>query len=217
MLGIIEEAEIDAPVHHSHEHCAFCAILAMRLISIGQTVNPADQFLETGQLSDPNLEARAVALGRTLRCVVCANQSIEDSEVETAQTLRRFVRERLGSGVSENNIRAELIRNCSQFVGYETGQIWIWLAALRESTCCIDDQRRGLSSCGPTGGVLMYSADYKLLSLTLLVAAYLVRVFGGGVSAHVGTRWASSWPTASGDWAAACDNGSVCVGWAPWF
>ena len=94
-------------------------ILAMAPLSIGQTVNPADQFLESGQLSDPNLEARAVALGRTLRCVVCANQSIEDSEVEMAQTLRRFVRERLGSGESEDNIRAELIRSYGQFVSYE--------------------------------------------------------------------------------------------------
>ena len=79
-------------------HTVLFVILAMTPLSISQTVNPADQFLETGQLSDPNLEARAVALGRTLRCVVCANQSIEDSEVEMAQTLRRFVRERLGSG-----------------------------------------------------------------------------------------------------------------------
>ena len=94
-------------------------ILAMAPLSIGQTVNSADQFLETGQLSDPTLESRAVALGRTLRCVVCANQSIEDSEVEMAQTLRRFVRERLGSGESEDNIRAELIRSYGQFVSYE--------------------------------------------------------------------------------------------------
>lgn len=94
-------------------------ILAMTPLSIGQTVNPADQFLETGQLSDPTLESRAVALGRKLRCVVCANQSIEDSEVEMAQTLRRFVRERLGSGDTEDNIRAELIRSYGQFVSYE--------------------------------------------------------------------------------------------------
>ena len=47
-------------------------ILAMTPLSIGQTVNPADQFLETGQLSDPNLEARAVALGRRFAlCGVC--------------------------------------------------------------------------------------------------------------------------------------------------
>ena len=125
-------------------------ILAMAPFSIGQTVNPADQFLETGQLSDPNLEARAVALGRTLRCVVCANQSIEDSEVEMAQTLRRFVRERLGSGESENNIRAELIRSYGQFVSYEpakSGFGWLlwgspWLVLMIAGGAIFLAQRR---------------------------------------------------------------------------
>ena len=114
----MRKLKIDAPVNHSYEHCAFChsgygAIVDRPDCQSGGSVS------ETGQLSDPNLEARAVALGRTLRCVVCANQSIEDSEVEMAQTLRRFVRERLGSGESENNIRAELIRSYGQFVSYE--------------------------------------------------------------------------------------------------
>ena len=110
----------------------FFVILGLTSLSIGQTVNTADQFLETGELSDPNLEARAVALGRTLRCVVCANQSIEDSEVEMAMTLRRFVRERLSVGDTEDNIRAELIRSYGQFVSYvpaTSGFGWLLWAA----------------------------------------------------------------------------------------
>lgn len=107
-------------------------ILGLTSLSVGQSVDATDQFLETGQLSDPSLEARAVTLGRTLRCVVCANQSIEDSEVEMAQTLRRFVRQRLGAGDTEDNIRAELIRSYGQFVSYEpatTGFGWLlWVS-----------------------------------------------------------------------------------------
>ena len=107
-------------------------ILGLTSLSVGQTVDATDQFLETGQLSDPSLEARAVDLGRTLRCVVCANQSIEDSEVEMAQTLRRFVRERLSAGKTEDDIRAELIRSYGQFVSYEpatTGFGWLlWVS-----------------------------------------------------------------------------------------
>ena len=107
-------------------------ILGLTSLSVGQTVDATDQFLETGQLSDPSLEARAVDLGRTLRCVVCANQSIEDSEVEMAQTLRRFVRERLSAGMTEDDIRAELIRSYGQFVSYEpatTGFGWLlWVS-----------------------------------------------------------------------------------------
>ena len=107
-------------------------ILGLTSLSVGQTVDATDQFLETGQLSDPSLEARAVDLGRTLRCVVCANQSIEDSGVEMAQTLRRFVRERLSAGKTEDDIRAELIRSYGQFVSYEpatTGVGWLlWVS-----------------------------------------------------------------------------------------
>ena len=130
-------------------------ILGLTPLSIGQTVNPADQFLETGQLSDPNLEARAVALGRTLRCVVCANQSIEDSEVEMAQTLRRFVRERLSAGKTEDDIRAELIRSYGQFVSYEpatTGFGWLlwvspWLVLMIAGGAIFLAQQKAASSC----------------------------------------------------------------------
>ena len=114
VLGIIEGVKIDAPVHHSHEHCAFC--------HSGYDANVDRPDCQSGgsvsgnrAIVGPNLEAVRSPWG--VRCAVCANQSIEDS-VEMAQTLRRFVRERLGSG-EEDNIRAELIRSYGQFVSYE--------------------------------------------------------------------------------------------------
>ena len=52
-------------------------------------------------LSDPALEARARAIGRGLRCLVCQNQSIDDSDADLARDLRRLVRERLVAGDSD--------------------------------------------------------------------------------------------------------------------
>lgn len=52
-------------------------------------------------LKDPVLEARARTIGQELRCLVCQNQSIDDSDAELAQDLRRLVRERLVAGDSD--------------------------------------------------------------------------------------------------------------------
>jgi cytochrome c-type biogenesis protein CcmH len=53
------------------------------------------------RLADPALETRAEAIGRDLRCMVCQNQSIEDSDADIARDLRRLVRERLSAGDSD--------------------------------------------------------------------------------------------------------------------
>ena len=99
--------------------CLLPWIFGLNLASFAQGDTADGTFLETGQLQDPVLENRAVILGRTLRCVVCANQSIEDSEVEMAQTLRRHVRERLSTGETEDDIREGLIQSYGEFVSYE--------------------------------------------------------------------------------------------------
>ncbi|WP_308423200.1 cytochrome c-type biogenesis protein [Neoroseomonas lacus] len=56
------------------------------------------------RLQDPALEARAEAIGRDLRCMVCQNQSIEDSDAELARDLRRLVRERVSAGDSDAKV-----------------------------------------------------------------------------------------------------------------
>jgi cytochrome c-type biogenesis protein CcmH len=50
------------------------------------------------RLADPVLESRAQDIGRELRCMVCQNQSIEDSDADLARDLRRIVRERVAAG-----------------------------------------------------------------------------------------------------------------------
>ena len=67
-------------------------------------------------LKDPALEARARVLGKELRCLVCQNQSIDDSDAELAQDLRRLVRERLIAGDSDAEVRAFLTDRYGDFV-----------------------------------------------------------------------------------------------------
>lgn len=55
-------------------------------------------------LQDPVLEARARAIGQELRCLVCQNQSIDESDADLAHDLRRLVRERLVAGDSDQAV-----------------------------------------------------------------------------------------------------------------
>jgi cytochrome c-type biogenesis protein CcmH len=55
-------------------------------------------------LKDPQLEARARALSQHLRCMVCQNQSIDDSDAPLARDLRLLVRERLSAGDRDSQV-----------------------------------------------------------------------------------------------------------------
>lgn len=67
-------------------------------------------------LSDQALEARARALSSELRCLVCQNQSIDDSNAELAKDLRVLVRERLVAGESDADIRRFLVKRYGEFI-----------------------------------------------------------------------------------------------------
>jgi cytochrome c-type biogenesis protein CcmH len=67
-------------------------------------------------LADPVLEERARALSRQLRCLVCQNQSIDDSDADLARDLRQLVRERLVAGDSDEEIIAFLTARYGDFV-----------------------------------------------------------------------------------------------------
>ncbi|MCA3630457.1 MAG: cytochrome c-type biogenesis protein CcmH [Methylobacterium sp.] len=68
------------------------------------------------QLKDGALEARARKLSAELRCLVCQNQSIDDSDAELARDLRRLVRERISAGDSDSAIRQFLVARYGEFV-----------------------------------------------------------------------------------------------------
>lgn len=67
-------------------------------------------------LKDPKLESRARALSAELRCLVCQNQSIDDSNAPLARDLRVLVRERLTAGDSDNEIIEFVVARYGEFV-----------------------------------------------------------------------------------------------------
>src|SRR5690606_27910581 len=67
-------------------------------------------------LADPALEARARALSAELRCVVCQNQSIDDSNAPLARDLRILLRERLAAGDSDEQVKQFLVDRYGAFV-----------------------------------------------------------------------------------------------------
>ena len=91
--------------------------------------------VEPGEiLSDPALEARARQLSAELRCLVCQNQSIDDSNAPLAKDLRLLVRERLTAGDSDDAVLDFIVARYGTFVllkpplGLET--ILLWTAPL---------------------------------------------------------------------------------------
>jgi cytochrome c-type biogenesis protein CcmH len=84
-------------------------------------------------LSDPVLEARARSLSKELRCMVCQNQSIDDSDAPLAKDLRILVRERLTQGDSDSQVIDFLVARYGEFVLLRPRLAWhnalLWLAA----------------------------------------------------------------------------------------
>jgi len=82
-------------------------------------------------LGNPALETRARALSRELRCMVCQNQSIDDSDALLARDLRLLVRERLTAGDSDQQVLDFLTARYGDFVllspRVTTGTILLWL------------------------------------------------------------------------------------------
>ena len=83
-------------------------------------------------LPDPTLEARARALSKELRCMVCQNQSIDDSDAPLARDLRVLVRERLQAGDSDQQVIDFLVARYGEFVLLKPRFSWhtalLWLA-----------------------------------------------------------------------------------------
>ena len=77
---------------------------------------PAFAVLPSERLADPALEARARTLGQELRCVVCQNQTIDDSSADLAHDLRVLVRERLVAGDSDRQVLAYLTSRYGDYV-----------------------------------------------------------------------------------------------------
>ncbi len=77
---------------------------------------PAAAVLPDEMLADPALEARARVISAELRCVVCQNQSIDDSDAPLARDLRLVVREQLTLGKSDAETMDYLVQRYGHFV-----------------------------------------------------------------------------------------------------
>ena len=84
-------------------------------------------------LADPALEARARALSTQLRCMVCQNQSIDDSDAELAKDLRVLVRERLVEGDTDAQVIDYVVDRYGEFVllkpRFSATNLVLWLTA----------------------------------------------------------------------------------------
>jgi cytochrome c-type biogenesis protein CcmH len=85
-------------------------------------------------LSDPALEARARAISKELRCLVCQSESIDESEADLAKDLRRVVRERLLAGDSDKEVIDYIAARYGDFVRLtppvKPSTLPLWLAPL---------------------------------------------------------------------------------------
>ena len=95
---------------------AFMFIMLCFLPVQGGFIAPAAAITAEEQLADPELEARARGLSRQLRCLVCQNQSIDDSDADLARDLRAEVRKQLLGGAEDAAILADLKNRYGDYV-----------------------------------------------------------------------------------------------------
>jgi cytochrome c-type biogenesis protein CcmH len=120
---------------------AILAALAGVLCIAGSASDPAER------LPDPAQEARARAIFEDVRCLVCQNESIDDSEAELAGDLRRIVREQVRQGRSDAEIKRFLTDRYGEFVlltpafnaaTWRSGAGPSWPPRWVSSCCCAD-------------------------------------------------------------------------------
>ncbi|HXV00841.1 MAG TPA: cytochrome c-type biogenesis protein [Caulobacteraceae bacterium] len=86
------------------------AAVAGAVLCLAAAADPGER------LADPAREARARSLFRETRCLVCQGESIDESDAALAADLRRAIRERVGAGQSDDEVRAFLVARYGDFV-----------------------------------------------------------------------------------------------------
>jgi cytochrome c-type biogenesis protein CcmH len=132
-------------------------LVAIAVFIVLQFATAAVAVQPDEMLAEPKLEARARALSRELRCMVCQNQSIDDSEAPLARDLRILVRERLQAGDSDAQVLDFLTARYGEFVLLKPPLTWhtalLWLAPagvlMLGMVTLIMARRRRMA--GPTG------------------------------------------------------------------
>jgi cytochrome c-type biogenesis protein CcmH len=98
---------------------------------LAAAADPADR------LADPGQEARARGLFEQIRCVVCQNESIDDSEADLARDLRQTVRGQIATGHSDAEIRRFLVQRYGEFIllrpRFSAANAVAWLVRMRRA------------------------------------------------------------------------------------
>lgn len=106
-------------------------LFAIILLASPLLASPAAALLPEERLADPGLEERARSLSAQLRCLVCQNQSIDDSDSTFAQDLRRLIRQEIKSGQTDDDIKLFLRERYGDYVllspplGPATLALWV--------------------------------------------------------------------------------------------
>jgi cytochrome c-type biogenesis protein CcmH len=105
----------------------FALLVVIALASASALAVQPDEVMK-----DPALESRARALSAELRCLVCQNQSIDDSDAPLARDIRLLIRERIGKGESNETVRAYLVSRYGDFVllkpPFKPETLLLWLS-----------------------------------------------------------------------------------------
>ncbi|MGA2493593.1 MAG: cytochrome c-type biogenesis protein [Roseiarcus sp.] len=105
---------------------ALLALAFLLVAAVAGAVQP-DEVMK-----DPAQEARARTLSAELRCLVCQNQSIDDSDAPLARDIRLLIRDRIGQGESNDAVRAFLVSRYGNFIllkpPFELSTVLLWLS-----------------------------------------------------------------------------------------
>ena len=149
--------------------------LAIVLVVAALGLSAAHAVLPDEMMSDPAKEARARSLSRELRCMVCQNQSIDDSDAPLARDLRLLVRERIAAGDSNSQVLDFLVARYGEFVllkpRFERQTMLLWLLApllLVAGGLALWWQNRRRARSGADGAALPLTPDEeaRLAALT---------------------------------------------------
>jgi cytochrome c-type biogenesis protein CcmH len=131
------------------------SVLAALLLALAVAA-PACAIEPQEQLTDPALEARARSLGQELRCLVCQNESIDDSNADLARDLRTIVREKLTAGDSDQQVLDFVTARYGDFVllrpPVRAGTLVLWfgpVVLLVAAIIAITLRRRGRAKAEP--------------------------------------------------------------------
>lgn len=107
---------------------ALTLLIVLALSGVAQAVKPDEM------LADPALEARARSLSEGLRCMVCQNQSIDESDADLARDLRILVRDRLKAGDTDQQVIDYIVSRYGEFVllkpRFEFRTVLLWGAPI---------------------------------------------------------------------------------------